>query len=123
YTSRFYLNYETTESSDLQNQDQSQLSDFDNHFVSAQFQYDNARTHPIFREKSAIDIKIGLGKRTSKIEDQNQQFVQANLMHTFELNSRNHINLRRQNYMLNSARFLISELHRFGGINSVRGFT
>lgn len=123
YNSRFYLNYETTESSDIQNQDQSQLSDFDNHFVSAQFQYDNAWTHPIFREKSAIDIKIGLGKRTSKIEDQNQQFVQANLMHTFELNSRNQINLRSQNYMLNSDRFLISELHRFGGINSVRGFT
>src|SRR5690606_3547270 len=99
YNSRFYLNYETTESSDIQNQDQSQLDEFDNHLVSAQFQYDNAWTHPMFREKSAIDITIGLGKRTSKIEDQNQQFVQANLMHTFELNSRNQTNLRSQNYM------------------------
>jgi hemolysin activation/secretion protein len=44
-------------------------------------------------------------------------------MHTIYLNKKNSINLKSQNYYLKSNRYTTNELFRFGGFNSVRGFS
>ena len=44
-------------------------------------------------------------------------------MHTFYLNQKNSINIRSQNHYLKSTNYITNELLRFGGINSIRGFT
>ena len=43
-------------------------------------------------------------------------------MHNFYLNKKNCININYQNNFLKSDAYIINELYRFGGINSVRGF-
>ena len=43
-------------------------------------------------------------------------------MHNFYLNKKNIINIKSQNYYLQSDNYIINELFRFGGINSIRGF-
>ena len=43
-------------------------------------------------------------------------------MHNFYLNKKNSINVKSQNYFLQSNNYIINELFRFGGINSIRGF-
>ena len=43
-------------------------------------------------------------------------------MHNFYLNKKNSINIKTQNYYLKSEKYIINELFRFGGINSIRGF-
>ena len=44
------------------------------------------------------------------------------MKHNFYLNNTNIVNLKSQNYYLQSADYIINELYRFGGINSIRGF-
>jgi hemolysin activation/secretion protein len=39
------------------------------------------------------------------------------------LNKKNIININSQNYYLQSNRYIVNELFRFGGLNSIRGFT
>jgi hemolysin activation/secretion protein len=43
-------------------------------------------------------------------------------MHNIYLNRKNSIHLNSQNFYLNSSRYVVNELFRFGGFNSIRGF-
>ena len=44
------------------------------------------------------------------------------MKHNFYLNDKNVINIKSQNFYLQSEEYIINELYRFGGINSIRGF-
>ncbi|PKH67598.1 hypothetical protein CXF59_06725 [Flavobacterium sp. ALD4] len=52
-----------------------------------------------------------------------QFYIDLSAMHTFYLNGKNSINIRSQNHYLKSTNYITNELLRFGGINSIRGFT
>ena len=45
-----------------------------------------------------------------------------NFNHNIYLNAKNVVNIKSQNYYLQSSSYIINELYRFGGINSIRGF-
>ena len=123
YNSRLYLGYQATESSDIQNVNSSFISDFRNSFVTSQYEFTKFKTDDfLFPEKTVFHFKIGLGKRDSKTDSQNQVFGKMELRHNFYLNAKNVIHLKSQNYLLTSENYIVNELYRFGGINSIRGF-
>ncbi|TRX40071.1 BamA/TamA family outer membrane protein [Flavobacterium restrictum] len=125
YTSRIYLGYQSNESSDIQNTNSTFLSDYKNSYTTLGINWikqDN--TNLTFPEKSFFNINLGFGKRNTTNTNQNvkQFYLAVNAMHTFYLNQKNSINLKTQNYYLQSQSYLTNELFRFGGINSIRGF-
>lgn len=123
YNTRFYLGYQTTESSDIQNSNSSLISDFKNTFYTSEFEYRKRTPEDIlFPEKSTFIFKLGLGERNSKLMSENQFFSQLDLQHHFYLNDRNNVQVKSQSFYLKSENFLVNELYRFGGINSIRGF-
>lgn len=123
YNTRIYLGYQSSESSDIQNQNTFTLSDYSNSYVTSQFQYMGLKPDELlFSEKTKIALKTGIGSRRSKFNKDRQVFFDVDLKHTFFLNNTNNIQIRSQNYYLNSDRYIINELYRFGGIQSVRGF-
>jgi hypothetical protein len=123
YNSRLYLGYQATESSDIQNVNSSFISDFTNSFVTSQYEFTKFKTDDfLFPEMTVFHFKIGLGKRDSKTDSQNQVFGKMELRHNFYLNAKNIIHLKSQNYLLTSENYIVNELYRFGGINSIRGF-
>lgn len=123
YNTRIYLGYQSAESSDIKNLNTATLSDFKNKFYTSNFEYVNYKNDDfLFPEKSNFNIKIGTGKRDSKFQNNNQFFGSVNLKHNFYLNSKNVINIKSQHFYLQSDEYIINELYRFGGINSIRGF-
>jgi len=123
YNTRLYLGYQSTESSDIQNTNTLVLSDFNNSFTTTSLDYVNYKNEDyLFPEKTNLALKIGIGKRETKLLMDKQLFIALNLSHNFYLNSRNIINIKSQNYYLQSDHFIVNELHRFGGITSLRGF-
>nr|MBP6585300.1 hypothetical protein [Flavobacterium sp.] len=123
YNSQLYLGYQATESSDIQNVNSSFISDFTNSFITSQYEFTKFKTDDfLFPEKTVFHFKIGLGKRDSKTDSQNQVFGKMELRHNFYLNAKNIIHLKSQNYLLTSENYIVNELYRFGGINSIRGF-
>lgn len=123
YNTRFYLGYQTTESSDIQNQNTSRISDFNNSFVTTNFEYTNYKSEEyLFPEKTRITFKTGVGSRTAKLITDKQTFFNLDLRHNFYLNPKNVIQIKSQNYYLKSSNYIINELYRFGGITSIRGF-
>lgn len=124
YNTRVYLGYSSTESNDIQNANSLPLNDFENKFytLSLEYFYPN-RTDFLFPEKIRASIKSGIGSRSSNFEKNEQFFVSTEAFNNFYLTTKNIIHLKLQGFYLDSDSYLISELYRFGGINSIRGFT
>jgi hypothetical protein len=124
YNKRFYFGYESTESSDIQNSNSQNLSDFKNTFYNATVDFKkHSPKNNLFPIKSSLNITLGTGHRsTFQNPSLKQNFVNFNIMNDFYINEKNIINIRSQNYYLKSKNYLTNELYRFGGINSIRGF-
>jgi hypothetical protein len=123
YNTRLYLGYQSTESSDIQNANTSSLSDFDNSFLTTSLEFIDFKNDDfLFPEKTRFDLKIGTGKRDSKLISDNQFFGSLFTKHNLYLNDKNIVNIKSQNFYLQSGNYIVNELQRFGGINSIRGF-
>ncbi len=123
YNTRLYLGLQSTESSDIQNTNSNNISDFENTFITSSLEFtDFTNNDFLFPEKTNINFKAGSGKRTSTSINNSQFFGNLTAMHNFYLNAKNIINVKSQNYYLKSDNYITNELYRFGGINSIRGF-
>lgn len=123
YNSKLYLGYRQTESTDIQNLNNSTISDYTNTFWTSTYEFTGyAFNDFLFPEKTTIIIKGGLGSRDTNTNSLEQYFIQADISHNIYLNKENIINIKNETYYLESDSYIINELHRFGGINSFRGF-
>lgn len=123
YNKKLYLGLQSTTSIDIQNANSISLNNFKNRFYNASFEYlKRNNSNFLFPEKTNLFFKIGIGNRTILNQKTAQFFSQINFNHIFNLNSTNSINLKNQTFYLNSNNYVINELFRFGGINSIRGF-
>ena len=123
YNSRVYLGYQATESSDIQNSNSSNISDYENYFFTSSYEFmDYKSEDKLFPIKTNVYTQIGFGSRTAQSSTNNQFFAKINLEHNFYLNRRNIFNIRSQNYFLQSKEYLVNELYRFGGVYSIQGF-
>jgi hypothetical protein len=128
YDTRIYLGYQSTVSSDIQNAGSSMISDYTNSFVTANLDYSYYDyTNSLFLKQSTLLLKTGSGNREMQNQAENskknkQFFLELQAILTFNLNSKNNVNIKTQNYYLHSSNYFTNELYRFGGINSIRGF-
>ena len=128
YNTRLYIGYQSTESSDIQNTNNTTISDYKNSYVTTNMEYSKFDSENIaFPKKTNLSLTIGIGNRTisgllKTVEPNKQFFISLNAMHNFYLNKKNSININYLNYFLKSDTYIINELYRFGGKNSIRGF-
>jgi hypothetical protein len=125
---RFYIGYRSTESSNIQNSINPKLSDYNNSFLTTNFEYTKSDyTNKISPIKSYLELNFGTGKRTTteitNAKAEKQYLANFNIMNNFYFDKKNYINIKSQNYFLKSNSYLTNELFRFGGINSIRGFS
>jgi hypothetical protein len=124
YNTRLYLGYQATESSDIQNVNSSAISDFNNSYLTTSLEFVDFKNDDfLFPEKTSFDLKIGSGKREAKLLSDNQFFGSLLAKHNFYLNQKNIVSIKSQNFYLQSSNYIVNELQRFGGINSIRGFS
>lgn len=127
YKTKLYIGIESTTSSDIQNNNNT-INDYNNQFITTGLTYQkNDTKNPLFEEKTKLEIRIGIGNRNtsntnSNTSNEKQYFANLYLNHNFHINQKNSINIRSQNFYLNSKTYLTNELFRFGGLYSVRGF-
>lgn len=128
YNTRIYLGYQSTESSDIQNTNNNTISDYKNSFTTSTLEYTKLDyIHSTFPKKTYLLFTLGMGNRTTNglvetLGTDKQFYYSINAMHNFYLNKKNCIYINYQNYLLKSDTYIINELYRFGGINSIRGF-
>lgn len=123
YNTKAFVGYQKTTSVDIQNTNSFSLNDFTNTFLTSSFEHIEFNTDSfIFPEKAKVFLKVGTGNRTIESKKTSQFFTQLDLSYNVNLNPKNSIYLRNQTFYLQSDDYVINELFRFGGINSIRGF-
>jgi len=123
YNTKTFVGYQKTNSVDIQNTNSFSLNDFTNTFLTSSFEHLELNPDSfIFPEKAKFFVKFGTGNRTIASQKTSQFFTQLDLSYNVNLNPKNSIYLRNQSFYLQSNDYVINELFRFGGINSIRGF-
>lgn len=123
YNKKLYLGYQSINSVDIQSVNSISLNDFNSKFYTLNFDYvKRNNTDFLFPEKTNLYFKIGTGNRTITAQNTNQFFGEFIIGHNLYLNNKNVISIKNQSYYLESENYVINELYRFGGINSIRGF-
>ncbi|MCL9770752.1 hypothetical protein NAT47_10005 [Flavobacterium sp. HXWNR69] len=123
YNTKAYIGYQKTSSVDIQNTNSFSLNDFINTFLTTSFEHIELNPDSfIFPEKAKVSLKFGIGNRTIASQKTNQFFTQLDVNYNFNLNPKNSIFIRNQTFYLQSDSYVVNELFRFGGINSLRGF-
>lgn len=126
---RIYVGYQSTESSIIQNSTIPELSDYKNSFITSHYEYIKSNySNAMIPIKSYLSLYTGTGKRienetNTTNNSTKQSFVAFTIMNNFFINNKNCLHIKSQNYFLQSKTYLINELFRFGGLNSVRGFS
>jgi hypothetical protein len=128
YNTRLYIGREATSSSDIQNANNTTISDFRSEFLTSSFVYSKRDLNNLMSPtKASITLKLGLGKRentnTTAAENiSKQKYIDLRTTYTFYINNKNHFNTKAIFQHLDSKEYGLNELYRFGGINSIRGF-
>ncbi len=123
YNTKAFVGYQKTTSVDIQNTNSFSLNDFTNTFLTSSFEQLELNPDSFtFPEKAKVFIKLGTGNRTIASQKTSQFFTQLDLNYNINLNQKNSIFARNQTFYLQSDDYVINELFRFGGINSIRGF-
>lgn len=125
---RIYIGYQSTESSNIQNSIDPNLNDYNNSFLTTNFEFIKSDyTNEMSPIKSYLTLNLGTGKRTTNetinTKNEKQYLANFNIMNNFYFDKKNSINIKSQNYYLKSNTYLTNELFRFGGTNSIRGFS
>jgi hypothetical protein len=123
YNTKTFVGYQRTTSVDIQNTNSFSLNDFTNTFLTSSFEHLELNPDSfIFPEKAKVFVKFGTGNRTIESQKTSQFFTQLDVNYSFNLNQKNSIFVQNQTFYLQSDDYVINELFRFGGINSIRGF-
>lgn len=123
-TSKTYLGYKAYESSNLRkdNAINIDVEDYTSKFLLAGLSYTKTQNNILFPIKSKFHLDTEIGSKETKITNESQ--IRASLLfyYIFNLNYKNSIYLKNNTKAVNSDSYLVNELFRFGGINSIRGF-
>ncbi len=123
-TSKTYLGYKSYESSNLRRDNSINISveNYTSKFLLAGLSYTETQNNILFPIKSNFHLDTEIGSKETKNNNEPQIRASLLMQHIFNLNYKNSIYLKNDTEVLNSDNYLINELFRFGGINSIRGF-
>ncbi len=121
---RIFTEINTIKSNNLLVENNAQfVEDYNSTFYNIRYeflkkQYNNF----LFPINFAFDIKTGFGFRKVEGIKEDQKIFSLNTYKIFNLNNRNSIYFRMKSEGIISDSYLVNELFRFGGINTIRGF-
>lgn len=124
-TTRLFAGYKSYQSSNLLDENLAGLpvEDYDANYFIGGVRYERQQASTFFPIKTFAQLSTDIGKRDTDDDSQDQFRIEAELFHQFRLNYKNRIFLRNTTGILSSDTYLTNELFRFGGINSIRGFS
>tara|TARA_R110002020_G_scaffold61527_1_gene165423 strand:+ start:141 stop:1838 length:1698 start_codon:yes stop_codon:yes gene_type:complete len=122
--STVYAGYKGYESSNLLDEAIAgiPIEDFRSQFFIVGGSYIKSQNRKLFPVKTGVFLDAGIGSRKKDGMSESQLGVETVLNNIFNLNYRNSIFIQNQTSALFSENYLVNELFRFGGINSIRGF-
>ncbi|MDM1407670.1 BamA/TamA family outer membrane protein [Myroides sp. DF42-4-2] len=121
YNQNLKLGYQSTSSTT--NSVLPSMENFDSTFFTLNYTLTKKRANlPLFPINYTLDALVGTGNRTTEDSKQAQYIVQVHANKNIELAPKHYFYINWTYYALFSKDYLINELYRFGGSQSLRGF-
>lgn len=119
-----YLGYRSNNSSNLLDEviAGTPIVDFKSKFLIAGASWAKQQNRKNFPIKTFLSFNGGIGSREKEGSKDNQVRLEAVVNNIFNLNYKNSVFVQNISSILISDSYLVNELYRFGGINSIRGF-
>ena len=113
--------YSNEKSNDLINTSENNLDSYSNYFVGIGYQLKGIADNDFYKNNYTLALKSLLGKRRNELTEETQFQLEILTSLNILTSKRSYINIRTESKLLNSSNYLINELYRIGGANSIRG--
>jgi len=113
--------YSNEKSNDLINTSENNLDSYSNYFVGIGYQLKGIADNDFYKNNYTLALKSLLGKRRNELTEETQFQLEILTSLNILTSKRSYINMRTESKLLNSSNYLINELYRIGGANSIRG--
>lgn len=121
---KIYAGISAVQSNNLLNESLSEnLSDYNSIFYRSRYIFrKNQNLDLLFPINLSINASLGFGNRESEVKNEQQIKARLAMSKIFNLDNKSSFYLNADAKTLLSDSYLLNELYRFGGINSIRGF-
>ena len=119
--SKASISYSSEKSSYLLTTAENNFDSYSNYFIGIGYQLRSLSDTNLFRNNYSIALSSKLGKRKNEISDQTQVQLEVLASLNIQTNKKSYIHIKADSKLLNSENYLINELYRIGGANSIRG--
>lgn len=120
--SKISLLFSSEKSSYLLNTESNNFDSFSNNFIGIEYKISTLSKTNLFKYKLNVNIQPVIGRRKTEISQINQQKLLISSFANFKTSEKSYIFLKNETGILNSNNYLVNELFRIGGVNTIRGF-
>ncbi|WP_233266073.1 BamA/TamA family outer membrane protein [Myroides fluvii] len=121
YNQNIKLGYQSTSSTT--NSTLPSMENFDSKFYTLNYTIVRKRNYlPLFPVNYSLDVLAGTGNRTTEEAKESQYMIQLHANKNIELAPKHFFYVNWTYYSLFSKDYLVNEMYRFGGTQSLRGF-
>ena len=114
--------YSSENSNYLLNISNNDLASYSNYFIGLGYELKKSSTSNLYKYKNGLNLNLTIGKRKTDRESINQLKFHFSAFANVQINNRGYLNIKNESGLLTSKNYLLNELFRIGGANSIRGY-
>ena len=114
--------YNSKKSNYLLNISNNDLASYSNYFIGLGYELKKSSTSNLYKYKNGLNLNLTIGKRKTDTESINQLKFHFSAFANVQINNRGYLNIKNESGLLTSKNYLLNELFRIGGANSIRGY-
>ncbi len=119
--SKASVSYSNEKSTYLLNSTENNFDSFSNYFVGIGYQLRSLSDNDLYKNNFIVKLSSKLGERKNTINNQSQFKFEVSTFSNIQTSKKSYIHIKTESKMLDSNNYLINELYRIGGANSIRG--
>jgi len=119
--SKASLAYSNERSSYLLSTTENNLDSYSNYFIGSGYQLKNISNTDLYKNDFGLELYASFGKRKTTLKDVNQFKLKLLTLINLKTSQKSYLNIKTESQMLFSNNYLVNELYRIGGANSIRG--
>ena len=119
--SKASLAYSNERSSYLLSTTENNLDSYSNYFIGSGYQLKNISNTDLYKNDFGLELYASFGKRKTTLIDVNQFKLKLLTLINLKTSQKSYLNIKTESQMLFSNNYLVNELYRIGGANSIRG--
>jgi len=114
--------YRSENSNYLLNTLNNEITSYSNYFIGLGYQMKKLSTSKLYDFNKGVKLNLIVGKRKTSLESINQLKLHFSVFTNLQINDKGYLAIKNESGLLSSKNYLLNELFRIGGANSIRGY-